>query len=102
MTPEERKLAADVLNGLAGGLTGIGSTVPDATTAGITTGVGGVLKIVAALVSQVGTEHAIHILNNVVDNPARALSNADLDDDVRAVLDELGLDGEHPVDELDS
>ena len=77
---EERKLAADITRGIATGV----AVIP---VAGPALGAG--LNLIATLIEKLGASKAEETLKALVANPAPLITQADLDAQTRAVIDEL-------------
>ena len=77
---EERKLAADITRGIAGGV----AVIP---VAGGPLAAG--LNLIATLIEKLGASKAEETLKALVSNPAPLITQADLDAQTRSVIDEL-------------
>jgi hypothetical protein len=88
---DEKEVALMILRGAAAGA-GVTATVsPDPIVSGIAKGSQALLGLVASLVDSVGQDKAKEILEKLVGDPAKPISEADLDADVARVRRELGL-----------
>lgn len=88
---QDRELAVTLIRGtaVAAGVTASASSDPFISAAA--TGTQAVLMLVARLVESVGRQKAEEVLRELLADPARELTDAELDANVRRVKDELGL-----------
>lgn len=88
---DEREVALTIIRGAAAGAGITAQVSQDPKVSGVATGVQGLLALVGKLVEMHGTAKAEGVLKELVDNPATALSEAELDEDVARLRRELGL-----------
>lgn len=89
---DRREIAAFILR-IAGGTASATSRFsPDPLVSSIGVGVAGLVDLVATLVEKVGVTKAEEVLAGVVGEPAKPLSDEDLDANVAKVRAELGLE----------
>ena len=93
---EDRKLAADIVRAIGGGIAGgVGVAVP-----GVGLAIAGAVNLAARLIELLGVSHAAVVLEELVQNPARLITQPDLDEQTAAVITELERTaGEHPEDD---
>ena len=89
----EREVAATILRSLAAGAGVVGTAgAANPLISGTSKGIELLLGFVATLVEKVGVSKATDVLADLAKHPARPITNEELDEDVRRVKHELGLD----------
>lgn len=91
MNAEERKIVDIVLAGANGGIDIVSPSITDPLGKGILIGTKGILALVGHLIAKHGTAKAEEILQELVANPAKAISLLDLEEDVDKALEGEGL-----------
>lgn len=87
----ERDIALSILRTATAGAETTAQFVSDPVVRGVAQGVGGLLSVVSTLVAEVGVSKAKGILERLIADPAKPLTDADLDANVARVKRELGL-----------